>query len=807
MNTDKKVIKNRAGEVVDITDGRQLIALLLEKVPDPVTRSVLFGTRIDKTNTEELINGVANTLGESAGLVSVMYRVINLVFVTALCRWKQLGDNFEEWADDINREYFLNSRFTKLFRSAIGREDITLDLQIFALIELWVSLKKAEDTVRGKFANIYSMNLSVNNIGLTLQDVRDALKNATFKTTDAGKYTFEYCARLCYKLLCSFPFLLAAKITYPTEGDVSDSRDICISYNQDLEEIVTLYPNEFYNGTHFLATSWQMAALAKTTPPRNKNVVKLYLMTETSVFNGKPQYTYRSFDGEREVHIELDTDLSSLENSGSDEISEVRKFLAFNYKNIRELAIVISDAIKDQNLRQKQLYDYCKKHYGKIIPSEVLREDDPKIYWDNIITLMLVEMGPSDFLELILDDKSAVDNSLFDKILKNIGWRCIGSEQEVAIRKSYDNELDLIYKRCSRNKKALAEQTCALRVQKILEAMNFVNDESAEVDAFEESLSFKYENILVCINTLKQYNEKMIDVARCDEDRNELIKIYTNIFKFLQIFYTGMDSYAYKLLEDKSMPVEENEGAEGEKAHKFGKHRPYFEAFTYSAARKKLEIEHQGLTEAFEGFCKLCEEYNSVTGLDANSSDKAKRLKYIITRNYICDIKRLRSFVEIELSNGEKSTIFEMLENFSDKYYTEKNYLEWLDYFIDLFFFLIYNEDYSRHGLYKEKGSLVDKDCDPIYPYLVTYYKENVDRDNLKKCTYRVPVPTGTDEKDLNEQGFIVNLLTEENYVPQPYFCIPLKYGASDNWWINPFLIPRGFVHRMDDLIKSGKVK
>ena len=70
-----------------------------------------------------------------------------------------------------------------------------------------------------------------------------------------------------------------------------------------------------------------------------------------------------------------------------------------------------------------------------------------------------------------------------------------------------------------------------------------------------------------------------------------------------------------------------------------------------------------------------------------------------------------------------------------------------------------------------------------------------MDRDNLKKCTYRVPMPIG--ENKGNGQGFVVTLLTEENYPPNSYFCIPLRYGSSDSWWINPFLIPKIVIRRL----------
>lgn len=156
-------------------------------------------------------------------------------------------------------------------------------------------------------------------------------------------------------------------------------------------------------------------------------------------------------------------------------------------------------------------------------------------------------------------------------------------------------------------------------------------------------------------------------------------------------------------------------------------------------------------------------------------------------------MQKLRRFAEVQTQSGEKTTIFEVLGNLQ-KYMFEPSYSEWLTYLQDIFMFLIYNEDYNERGLWDSgHDPLKDKDCDPIYPYIVTYYRENIDRDNVKKCTYRVPLPIA----GVENEGYIVTLLTDEEYLPATYYCIPLRYGSSDSWWINPFLIPKNVIRRI----------
>ena len=46
-------------------------------------------------------------------------------------------------------------------------------------------------------------------------------------------------------------------------------------------------------------------------------------------------------------------------------------------------------------------------------------------------------------------------------------------------------------------------------------------------------------------------------------------------------------------------------------------------------------------------------------------------------------------------------------------------------------------------------------------------------------------------------ERYMVTLRTDEDYLPTTYYCIPLRYGSSDSWWINPFLIPKNVIRRI----------
>ncbi len=812
MSEVNEVIYNRARQPVDVTNSYEFTRLLLERVPDPVVRSILFGSRVDKTNDEELVEGLSEEkLGGEAGTISVMRSTVNLAFVTVLSRWKQLYDN-DTWGRPEHIKEFRGARFSKLFLSALGKEDITLDLQIFSLMELWVCLKKVDNIISDQFSNIFGTKQAGENIGLILQDVRDALKNATYRTLETGKYTVSYCNRLLYHLIRSFPFLYSMQISYPSDSDDRGKQTLRISYAEDLDERVDLYPNKVYDGNElFVITERQLLSMRGEKRSKPANVLQLFILAETSAFTGKLQYTYRSFDGEMETRIEVEEAPVSSEYAFDNDVYAVRRFLSFSYKNIREFALVVSDAIKNSPVKQRKIFELCRSRYPKIMPEAAKSFDAPEIYWDNVITLLLVEMGPSDFLEIILEGD---DGAIFDTLLENIKWRCLGADNASALRSEYDAENARIEKKHSQNPRNYLSRLLSLRIHTVLQAMGFDKQERNEMHPFEESLTFKFDNILACVKVLDQYWQRSsdVDLNKCEEARKELLSIFRNIFLFLQIFYTALDRYAIVKKEYDTYLETEKARGDIDEYERSKKHKEFSrkmrEAFANAGAEKYEEIKEQTLCEAFDGFCKMCEQYNKFNENNGFSvSEEAKRLKYLITRNYICDVQKLRYFADITLADGEQSTIFRMLEEWSFKYYHDDSFPSWLGYFSDIFLFLIYNEDYSEKGLYKKADTLVDKDCDPVYPYLVTYYRENVDRDNLKKCTYRVPVPTGRNS-DTRDQGFVVTLLTDEDFPAATYFCIPLRYGSSENWWINPFLIPRGFVRRMEDIIaEKGKQK
>ena len=67
-----------------------------------------------------------------------------------------------------------------------------------------------------------------------------------------------------------------------------------------------------------------------------------------------------------------------------------------------------------------------------------------------------------------------------------------------------------------------------------------------------------------------------------------------------------------------------------------------------------------------------------------NVSEKAKNLKYVLTRNHICDVEKLEYFSSVTLDDGTKTNLFAILENINE-YTKQKQYRKWLGYLRDFF--------------------------------------------------------------------------------------------------------------------------
>lgn len=737
-------------------------------IPHPVTRSIVFDCKLRGAFEGDLSQLRCELTHDYLGgydLVASTKRLISLAFVTVFSCWYELKKMLAGHPESEKAE-FKKARYSRIFEGVLKKEEITFDLEVFSLIEVWVAFKKGAIGA-GVFGAFFSNMES--DFGITLQKALRVIKDASFKETSGAYSELEVKKTLC-QLIEGFVFLRTLAIDYRNDFMLS----CMINFN-----VKCFYPNSIFpnmklllSQTELLRIRAEQAGEPLEESTGKKKALKLmpYLMVANSEFKGKKQSLYRAFDDTVEIKIDVCAEEEDPYTviSGDRDLDALRKVLSFDYKNLRSFALVISDSLNKSH--KKALFTLCKSKYPTILP-KINDSESELIYWDNVVTLLLVEMGPSDFLYAIMSD------DLYEQLIRNMTYRCIDQNIKVQAEQRFAEDVKSLKRVCGAKEAMFEHNKKLLQCNTVIQLTGLKSeDEKASFSPFEESLMYKFDGMQ---NSLRILSSVGLSVEDCNAQKEALTESFRNIFLLLQIFYSGLDSYAEELRSGKANKT---------RADMYESSKNAFIA----AGRKTYQrLKDYTLSQMYEAFHAMCIEYNTTVSAEGfNVSEKARNLKYVLTRNYICDVEKLDYFSTITLDDGTQKTLFEMLENINE-YTKQKQYRKWLGYFRDFFMFLIYNDDYTERGIYEnEPERLVDKDYDPIYPYVVFYYQENIDKDHLKKCNYRVPIPCNRLTEENKNEGFMVTLLTDNEYTPNGnYFCIPLKYGSTEDWWINPFMI------------------
>ncbi|MBQ7879423.1 MAG: hypothetical protein IJ317_02115 [Clostridia bacterium] len=734
-------------ENIDYKNPDEVVELIRELVVDETMQKILFAvpTRVPFNK---------NALRRNA--TDYMRNIISMAFTLIYTRWKQIYDNDANMTEERLRK-FRNSRYSVIFSSVKDYEEITLDIMVFAIIEVWVGTHVDDDTKR-LFDRFFSVDKEC--IGVLLQN---ALNYAS-EEEELGEKILD--AEEGNRMICD---LLEALEIFSRVHFLESREDFFeFYYKISGTRKVILQPNKSFGEPKFICHDGYFEYMSGTAEEeKEKPIIRPYIRFSASEFLGETKYLYRTFDensyGEvcMQKHDVLENELEK------DQVEAMRQFLAFNYNRLRDFALVISDTIGEMPGYKRTIYDLFSKRFEQIFPDRSVLDDEHS--WDNIITLLLVELGLSEFLQEFIDE------NFFERVMANINRRYLRGVVYDGIMSEYRASLAKIEEKCRLQKHFRRANSRRLMVKTIFTAISARElDAPASVDysMYEESLATKYDKAKLLIEKLTVKPSSGLDATTLELNRRELEKTLKDVLSFVQIYYAGVSGYA----------------------------RHYNQAdFVKEGREKYLKIKDMSLSQLYESFLAQCCEYNpDATDKGYYSlAEKAKLLKKVITRTYICDVQKLKYYVAIQNDKGVDTNIFEFVENLGRYAYLEE-YNTWLGYILDFFIFLVYNDDCTNRGLVDsfESGEISEKEIDPIYPYIVCYYSQNIDRDRIKRCDYKAYIPAkysteGIEDGKVAKDSITVTLLTEKEYdIDSNYYCMPLKYGATGSWWIDPLMIP-----------------
>lgn len=681
--------------------------------------------------------------------IDVLYRMMVFTFVFSYAKYK-----FDCQKNNITTEYPNAKRVFDAFSCIYNGEDVGLDLIVYILTEMQIDVINSDK--KSYFYNIFNGNDDAiqiptlrNTIKTWLHSVKLAEKdNAKLLQYFVGLYNaldiLKNVELICENNQYAFHFL-------PTD---------CIIPNYELF-LIGGDDNDFY-----------------------------YLSSYENVENNQSKLNYVSLDGGEVLNIISPTrdflkkSFTTNHNNAPKSLF-AKSFFALGFNYIKNLALAVSDIITKAT--KQKFYEHFSHKYSEEFEQLGYR-NFVNVNWDNVITILMFEEGPSGLLEFVLDS----DGIYFDKILHNleIRYNSVGFTKKIKgnYEKSQSEQMNLVKKYIDDNSSIVKN---IITINKTIMAKSIIdglaeleNSKKHSNSQFVESLPMRIKSIDKVINSHESMESKIIKINKALE----------KTFRYIIPFYYGIIAYqdykeqalgeldAYKNTSKVHMAPTDDEK---------NKILLCCEEKFYDAAREKSSTTGKmTLGQLINEFVIFANSLTMTKGRKTTITHEGKVLKDAIGRSYLGSLDTFNSIISLkdasfddetsEDSNMDILSIINSVKHQKNSYNTI-NLLTFNRFLLNvkkLFYFLIYNEDYQREMILGQQISY-----DPIYPYVVRYTERSENRDGYDINSFSVFFSEDAGEKE-------VKILSERNYeINEKYYCIPNVTTANSRWWIEPFLI------------------
>ena len=445
--------------------------------------------------------------------------------------------------------------------------------------------------------------------------------------------------------------------------------------------------------------------------------------------------------------------ISTNENSDDDSDFRIKNFYSINYKYVKNLALSISDVLKESS-RKCICNLYGKKHnFVENIDGVTLSKDGKQINysWDEIVSVLMVEEGATNILSYLLK----TDNTICSRLLSNLQFRFgVSQFSKVDIEKNIEEAIEEFDKKISQknhinesNRNAydreLADYHAEIQSGKIIYAISkAVNGNNIEEFKLDFPVSIRSKILLL---------EEIKNSDLTFEDKLESIKkIIFNTIKTLYCFYYGFFSYANIKKEfDNESFFKSLTAKEVNNYQKLAN-----ESFRKNIREKQKELSSIPFDDPctiilkFKEFCIECES-------NINNG-QTQLLKDLLGKNKIIDTKMLDFLLSSLTYDTNEETLEELVFDIK-KVFT-----------------------YLRTG--QSRNSNVSLGV--IFPYVATCEYTDVSRDG--NIVYHFSIITN------NGHEKMLRVLSEFSYkLNEKYYLLPNKLCSDDrlNLWIEPIII------------------
>ncbi len=713
--------------------------------------------KIKDDTLKELLFGMDEVEASDIKGIGVLYNMMTFAFLFAYAKYKYDHNAKKLRADSPNARRVIDA-----FECIYNGEDIGLDLIVYVLTEMQLDVISLGEHsyFSGVFENKNKLQMPVlrNVVGTWLQSIKRAEQREDV--------LLEYFIGLFENLKA----LQNVSLVEEENGYYSFRFDGC-------EETIPSYSliKKGDDGSFF------------------------YLVSYCVAVNHQCRLTYHIFAGTEisciEVPIREFLTNAQIRNHNSAPKSILAKSLSsLSFKYIKNLALAVSDTVTRETRRK--LYEHYSIRYSDIFELGYKKKLED-INWDNVLTILMIEEGPSELLEFLLDS----DGFYFDKILRNLEVRYnrVGFANKIKANyeEAQDEELGIVKKYATDNMafvKNLDSINKTFMAKSIIDGLAVLESNEKRNEAhFVESLPMR-------IKTLDKI------IAASDSAMSKALKInkvLEKTFRYIIPFYEGVISY--QLMKEELAAKAEMKGTGAEFLDKKAQRTLCENAFFEAAAKSKEAIGRLPLGRLVEAFRELTHSLTNTKNGRVSISERGNALKNAIGRNYICEYKTFEDIIRFTKEDVADIVIEHIPEDITNFINNEKHdkpetlvanvvlFNKFLLKTKELLYYFIYNEDYQREMILGQQISY-----DPIYPYVVRYTVKSENRDGYNINNFSVFV---ADDNLTSE----VKILSEWDYdINEKYYCIPNIETSNKRWWIEPFLIS---CKRYDELIYSDGKK
>jgi|GEM_PF-2192309 len=777
-----------------ITNYDDLAKKINSEIKSPILKKMLFG----------MDNVEAYAFDDC---ISVINGLLNFGFLTVFIKWR----------NDTKKQYSFPQtpnakRVFDLFNRIYNGESVGLDLVIYAFTDMQLDEYAHED--ESYFHGIISGGCSA----VQISSLRPLVK-MWFQSAKRVESREEILAEKLLGLYNAMPFLKDVEIRFKEEKLCFEKEEEENKKEESVPEVkgkkVGLKKGDLQSeNVQIILGSDNELLDSHALLVKNGN--KLYYLSHYENIGDKSRLSYYSLnDSMYFCGLLPKNDFFKMAgiNGNARHLSPIiaKSIFSLGFKYINNLALALSDSIRPQTKR-KLIKHFSERYYDIF---ELGSKKENELNWDDIMIFLIVEEGPTELLEFILDP----DGFYFDLVLKNLEIRYHDELKKrknnfvETIKGDYEKALasqsELLNKYTCGNIKTDDEDMIArsLMVKGIIDGVADLEccSKNRSESLFVKSFAMYIEDVEKIIISNKPLGGKTVDInGVLERTFRFVIPFYYGIFAYqeekekrLRTLYTVDEVDIARIDKEKEVffACQEKFKEAAKKCiggiHKLslgdlvGEYRWLWESISDGQKRKKRTVpeidsddnifERKGYGSWKKEVIKQDWEQNWKLLKSALGRDKISKK----TIDAVLKIKKTEKAKEMQIKLPKDIVNYINKEkHFSGHNAKLANKLAFEEFCTSvraLLSFFMFNDGNTR-------GQQLP--FNPIYPYVVRYSAKSESRDGYYDVNSFTVFPfeesLSCDVKILSLRDYVIN---------EKYYCIPNKSMSTGRWWIEPFLI------------------